>query len=80
MRRIRQSLRGPIRAVPAVGPYDAVVTYVGRALQLFGLIVLPAALLYGLTSKDPGALYRELGMLAIGGAAFLLGTRLVRPR
>lgn len=56
------------------------MTHVGRALQLFGLIVLPLALLYGLTSDDRGAVGRELGLLAIGAAAFLLGTRLVRPK
>lgn len=52
----------------------------GRALQLFGLILLPAALLYGLSSDDRGAVGRELAVLAIGAAAFLLGTRLTRPR
>lgn len=53
---------------------------VGRGLQLFGLILLPAALLYGLESNDPGALGKELTALAVGGAAFLLGTRILKRR
>ena len=53
---------------------------VGKALQLFGLILLPAALLYGLTSDDKKAIGIELACVALGGVAFLLGTRLVRAR
>lgn len=48
----------------------------GRALQLFGLILLPAALIYGLESDDPRALGKELTMLAVGAVAFILGTKL----
>jgi hypothetical protein len=54
------------------------VRTLGRGLQLFGLLVLPAALLYGLTSGDPNALGKELMVLAIGGIAFVLGTRLLK--
>ena len=51
---------------------------IGRALQLFGLILLPAALLYGMTSDDKKAVGIELTCLALGGLAFFVGTRLVR--
>ena len=53
---------------------------IGKALQLFGLILLPAALLYGLTSDDKKAIGIELACLALGGVAFLVGTRLVRAK
>jgi hypothetical protein len=53
---------------------------IGRALQLFGLILLPAALLYGMTSDDKRAVGIELACLALGGAAFLVGTRMLRAR
>jgi hypothetical protein len=53
---------------------------VGRGLQLFGLILLPIALLYGTTSKEPGAVGRELVMLASGAIAFLVGTKLAGRR
>lgn len=49
----------------------------GRALQLFGLILLPAALLYGLDDGTSHALGIELSALALGGAAFFLGTKLL---
>lgn len=49
----------------------------GRALQLFGLLLLPAALLYGTSSGAPDALPKELSGLAIGAASFLLGTKLL---
>jgi hypothetical protein len=48
----------------------------GRALQLFGLILLPAALFYGLQSENPRALGIELTALALGGLCFVVGTRL----
>ncbi len=48
----------------------------GRFLQLFGLILLPAALLYGLTSDNPRAVGIEISALALGGLAFVIGTRL----
>jgi hypothetical protein len=53
---------------------------VGRALQLFGLILLPAALLYGLTTKDEGATGRELVAVGIGALAFLLGTAILKKK
>jgi hypothetical protein len=56
------------------------VAHVGRALQIFGLILLPAALLYGMTSQDRGAIGVELACLGVGALAFLLGTWLVRSR
>ena len=52
----------------------------GRGLQLFGLILLPAALLYGTTSGKPDALGVEISGLAVGGAAFLLGTWILKNR
>ncbi|HVG93917.1 MAG TPA: hypothetical protein VND21_05685 [Planctomycetota bacterium] len=52
----------------------------GRALQLFGLILLPAALVYGTTSDRPDALGVELTGLAVGALAFFLGTRLLARR
>ncbi len=49
----------------------------GRTLQLFGLILLPAALLYGMSvGQSPGGRDRDLGALALGGLCFLIGTRL----
>jgi len=53
------------------------VVTLGRALQLFGLILLPAALLYGLDDGTSHALGIELSALALGGAAFFLGTKLL---
>jgi hypothetical protein len=52
------------------------VYVVGRGLQLFGLLLLPAALIYGMTSDQPGAVGRELVMLAVGAVAFMLGTKI----
>ena len=48
-----------------------------KSLQLVGLFVLPIALVIGMT--EPGGMYRELGLLALGAALFLLG-RLLEPR
>jgi hypothetical protein len=56
------------------------VSHLGRALQAFGLILLPAALLYGLTSDDPRALQIEVACIALGGLAFVIGTRLLKGR
>jgi hypothetical protein len=56
------------------------VSHFGRALQAFGLILLPAALLYGLTSKEPNAIQVEVACIALGALAFLIGTRLQRGR
>jgi hypothetical protein len=52
------------------------VDLLGRALQLFGLILLPAALLYGTSSGDPNAVGKELAMLAVGALAFFVGTKM----
>jgi hypothetical protein len=51
---------------------------IGKGLQVFGLMLLPAALIFGLSSNDPNALGKELAALAVGAAAFFLGTRLLR--
>ncbi len=48
--------------------------YVGRALQFFGLILVPFALYYGLKGGAArGVAQRELMMLAAGALAFWLG-------
>ena len=48
--------------------------YVGRALQLTGLILVPFALYYGLRGGAArGVAQRELMMLAAGVLAFWLG-------
>jgi hypothetical protein len=56
------------------------VVHLGRLLQAFGLILLPAALIYGLTSNDPRAIQIEVACIALGGLVFLVGTRLQRGR
>ena len=48
----------------------------GRFLQLFGLILLPAALMYGMSSDNPRAVGIEISALALGGACFVIGARL----
>ena len=48
----------------------------GRTLQFFGLILLPAALMYGLSSDNPRAVGIEISALALGGLAFVIGPRL----
>ena len=50
----------------------------GRFLQVLGLIVLPAGLLYGATSGRPDAVRIELMALGFGALAFLAGTALLR--
>lgn len=52
----------------------------GRTLQLFGLILLPAALMYGMSSDNPRAVGIEISALALGGLAFVIGTRLQGKR
>ena len=52
----------------------------GRALQLFGLILLPAALLYGTTSGQANAVSVEITALAVGGIAFVLGTKILKGK
>jgi hypothetical protein len=43
---------------------------IGRLLQVAGMIVLPAGLIYGLTT---GNVRHEVQVLALGGALFLAG-------
>ncbi len=52
---------------------------VGRSLQVLGLVLLPIGLFYGFDG-GPNATSLELGFLAAGAAAFLLGLRLQRRR
>jgi len=49
----------------------------GRALQILGLVLLPLGLFYGFEG-GPNAMALELGFLAAGAAAFLIGLRLQR--
>jgi hypothetical protein len=51
----------------------------GRSLQLMGLILLPMGLFYGFDG-GPNAMSLELGFLAVGAAAFVVGLRLQRRR
>jgi len=55
------------------------VETVGRSLQVLGLVLLPVGLLYGFEG-GPHAMSLELGFLAAGAAAFLVGLRLKRRR
>ena len=48
-----------------------------KSLQLVGLFALPIALIVGMT--EPDSMYRELALLAVGAALFILGRRL-EPR
>ena len=43
---------------------------IGRLLQIAGMIILPAGLLYGLST---GNVRHEVFVLAIGGAVYLAG-------
>ena len=67
---------GGYLGLPPPGPAPLVMYALGRTLQLFGLILLPAALLYGLSSDNPRAVGIEISALALGGLCFVLGTRL----
>ena len=49
--------------------------YLGKALQLSGLVTAPLALAVGIGGDDMNG---ELLLLVIAGGAFLLGTLLVR--
>jgi hypothetical protein len=51
----------------------------GRGLQILGLVLLPVGFLYGIEG-GPNALTVELGFLAAGAVAFLVGWRLARGR
>ena len=48
-----------------------------KSLQIVGLFVLPIALIIGMT--EPDSMYRELTLLAVGAALFIVGRRL-EPR
>ena len=62
----------------ARGPtYDRDVAFVGRGLQILGLVLLPMGLFYGFDG-GPNAMSLELGFLAAGAAAFLIGLKLQR--
>jgi hypothetical protein len=57
------------------------VQTLGRGLQVLGLVLLPVGLLHGFEhgfEGGPNAMGLELGFLAAGALAFLLGTRLAR--
>lgn len=56
-----------------------VVETLGRSLQVLGLILLPMGLFYGFDG-GPNAMSLELGFLAVGAAAFVVGLRLQRRR
>lgn len=65
--------------------YDAPVQALGRLLQLFGLVLVPMALIYyfanqGRVSEDQLASlsHGELILLAAGAGVFLLGILLAR--
>jgi hypothetical protein len=53
-----------------------------RLLQLFGLIVVPMALLYYVLNREIESeaklMFGELSILLVGAACFLLGTALLR--
>lgn len=46
----------------------------GRFLQALGLVLLPVALIWGISrGEDRGALMLELGVMAAGALLFLIG-------
>jgi hypothetical protein len=54
----------------------------GRFLQLFGLVVVPMALLYYVTHRGEAGeaelMFGELSILALGALSFLLGSVLLK--
>lgn len=48
------------------------LSLIARGLEMLGLLIVPMALLVGLFEQH-GAMYKELIILAIGGAIFMLG-------
>jgi hypothetical protein len=51
----------------------------GRLLMLFGLILLPVGLIYGMStmsSNSKAAMFTELACLAVGALIFFLGFNL----
>ena len=53
------------------------MAYLGKGLQLFGMLNLMVGLYFGLTDED--GMWTELYLLGVGSAAFLLG-RLLEGR
>lgn len=51
--------------------------FLGRILQLCGMIILPIGLLYGLAKNE---IQTEVQLLALGGFLFLLGRILARDK
>lgn len=48
------------------------LSMIARGLELLGLLIVPMALLVGLFEQH-GAMYKELTILALGGAIFMVG-------
>ena len=59
----------------------ALMYTLGRFLQVFGLIVVPMALLYYFTNQgradEANLMFGELSILAAGAGSFLLGNPLI---
>jgi hypothetical protein len=53
------------------------IVLIGRALQLIGMVLLPAGLMIGLFRNN---IAMEVRLLFIGGAAFVLGWLLSRRK
>jgi hypothetical protein len=57
---------------------------VGRLMMLFGLTIVPAGLVFGMSTLNGGsarvAMYTELACLAFGGLIFLAGLSLEKKR
>jgi hypothetical protein len=54
---------------------------VGRALQMFGLVIVPMALIYYFSNQgrasEASLMFGELSILAIGAASFWIGNVLL---
>lgn len=53
------------------------IVLIGRALQLIGMVLLPAGLMIGLFRNN---IALEVRLLFLGGAAFVIGWLLARKR
>ncbi len=53
------------------------IVRVGRFLQLLGMVILPAALLFGTVGNN---LRTEVLLLGVGGALFVIGWLISRNR
>ncbi len=53
------------------------IVLIGRALQLIGMVMLPAGLMIGLFGNN---IRLEVQLLFIGGGAFLIGWLLARQK